>query len=856
MDSSNRIQPYEAAATRAEPFFSPLAPRLSPLVVGVVVLLCCPGLSSPNPPPEKIDFRRHVVPILEARCFSCHRGAEATASYRLDLRAELLGETTGKPLVKIGKSGDSRLIHAVTGKTPGKLMPRKGPPLAEREIEILRAWIDQGLAWDDQLLPAASKSDHWAFQPIKAMPIPKVQNPAWVRTPIDAFITAKHTLKGLTPSPTADPRTLIRRLYFDLTGLPPTPEETDQFVKAWRDASAKPQAARSQAEIWEQVVERLMASPHYGERWARHWLDVARWAESEGYESNHLRSFAWRYRDWVVQSLNRDIPFAEFVRQQLAGDEITPYADEHLIATGFLAAARLSSNEEDRLRQRNDIHVDIVNTTASAFLGLTMQCAQCHNHKFDPITARDYYRFMGVFVKGQPGNLALRDPKLWAEYDAKKPKGYDAALRTRDEMYETARQRKLDEVRKSLTLQQKQALALPSEERTPKEERTAREADLLFQLSSGMIERAMAPDEKRLYDDAKKTVQEMERGMLEKPQTWGFYSPATSPHQTAVLPMKGFYPLTYEPKELARARPYLLEAGDVHRPAFAVDVGWPSAFGPTSSGASGKTPRLALAEWLTDKSSAAGGLTARVYVNRLWQYHFGRGLVATGSDFGVKGARPTHPELLDWLAAELLRTGSTKHVHRLIVLSSTYRQASTANAMNVKIDPDNHYLWRWSPRRLEAEAIRDAYLAVSGELDRHVGGPSLPANDKSRRRSLYLLQKREAPPPIQALFDGPIAMTEGCARRQATTVALQALYLLNSDFSVQRAKALARRVERLAGDDGAQQIASAFRLALGRQPDAKERELAQRFFERVESSSALAQYCQALMNLNEFVYLE
>jgi hypothetical protein len=827
--------------------------------LSVLVVLLSGGRAFSDPPPEKIDFRRDVVPILEARCFACHRGAAATASYRLDLRAELLGETTGKPLVIIGKSGDSRLIHAVTGKTPGKLMPRKGPPLTGREIGILRAWIDQGLAWDDHLFPAALKSDHWAFQPINVPPIPKVPNPAWVRTPIDAFIVAKHVEKGLSASRAADPRTLIRRLHLDLTGLPPSPDEVAQFETAWHETSTKSQAVRSQtptrsqAGAWERVVDQLLASPHYGERWGRHWLDVARWAESEGYESNHLRSFAWRYRDWVVQSFNRDLPFADFVRQQIAGDELSPYADEHLIATGFLAAARLSSNEEDRPRQRNDIYVDIVNTTASAFLGLTVQCAQCHNHKFDPITARDYYRLMGFFVKGQPGNLGLRDPKLWAEYESRKPKGYDAALQTRDELYEAARQRKIEEVRKSLTPQQKKALALPSEERTPNEEKIARAADLLFQFSSGNIERALSAGEKKRYDDVKQAVLEMEKGMLEKPQTWGFYSPATSPHQTTVLPMKGFYPLQHEPKELARARPYLFEAGDVHRPAFAVDVGWPSCFGPMPSGAADKTPRRALAHWLTDKNQP---LTARVYVNRIWQYHFGRGLVATASDFGVKGARPTHPELLDWLASELLRTGSTKHLHRLIVLSNTYAQASTGNAPNAKTDPDNHYLWRWQPRRLEAEAIRDAYLAVAGELDRRVGGPSVPANDKSLRRGLYLLQKREAPPPLQALFDGPIAMTESCARRQVTTVALQPLYLLNSEFSVQRAEALARRVERLAGGDRAKQIAAAYRLALGRQPDAKERALAERFFERAASSNALAHYCQVILNLNEFVYLE
>src|SRR5260370_15894493 len=282
-------------------------------ILSLLVVLLSGASAFSDPAPEKIDFRRDVVPILEARCFACHRGAAATASYRLDLRAELLGETTGKPLVKLGSSGDSRLIHAVTGKAAGKLMPRKGPPLTGREIGILRAWIDQGLAWDDHLFPAALKSDHWAFQPINVPPIPKVRIPAWVRTPIDAFIVAKHVEKGLSASLASYPSTLIRRLHLDLTGLPPSPDEVDQFETAWHETSAKPQAVRSQIGVWQRVVDQLLASPHYGERWGRHWLDVARWAESEGYESNHPRSFAWRYRDWVVQSFNRDLPFADFL---------------------------------------------------------------------------------------------------------------------------------------------------------------------------------------------------------------------------------------------------------------------------------------------------------------------------------------------------------------------------------------------------------------------------------------------------------------------------------------------------------------------------------------------------------------
>ncbi len=802
--------------------------------------------------PAKVDFRRDVVPILESRCFSCHRGNDAIASYRLDLRAELLGETTGKPLVKVGKSDESRLIHVVQGKIPNKVMPRKGPRLTDREIDVLRGWIDQGLVWDDTLFPAAVKSEHWAFQPIKPPAFPNVKNKAWIETRVDVFIAAKHAELELKPAAIADARTWIRRVTLDLTGLPPTPEETDSFVKDCQATGAQlsiPYPARKK------VVDRLLASPHYGERWARHWLDVARFAESEGYESNHLRLHAWRYRDWVVDAFNRDLPFKDFVRQQLAGDEIAPYADEHLIATGFLASARLSSNEEDRLRQRNDIHVDIVNTTASAFLGLTFGCAQCHNHKFDPITARDYYRFMGLFVKGQPGNLALREPKLWAEYDAKKPKGFDESLKERDTLYALAQNRKYDEVRKGLSAAQKQALALAREERSPAQDKLARETDLLFQFTAGQFERMLTADEKKRYDAAKKAVAELEKTMLEKPQTFGFYSPVTSPHAVNVLPMKGFYALPFEPKELARAKAFLLEAGDVHKPAFVVEAGWPAFLpSPSGKGVAGEGTRLALADWLTDANNP---LAARVYVNRIWQHHFGRGLVATPSDFGVKGVKPTHPELLDWLASELIRTGSTKYIHRLIVLSNTYCQASTGDAANAKRDPDNHYLWRWTPRRLEAEAIRDSQLAVSGELDRKVGGAGT-TDEKSKRRSLYLFQKREAPPPQQALFDGPIAMTESCAKRQTTTVALQPLYLLNSAFSVDRAKALAARVAKSAGDDREQQIKATYQLALGRLPDAQEVALGRRFFERLASQpdTALAHYCQAILNLNELVYLE
>ena len=682
-----------------------------------------------------------------------------------------------------------------------------------------------------------SGKDHWAFQSLKKVAIPRLPKD-WGRNPVDAFIAATQKAKGTTPNVEADRRTLLRRLFLDLTGLPPAPEDIESFR-----VDTSPHA-------YEKWVEKLLASPAYGERWGRHWLDVARWAESEGYESNHPRPFAWRYRDWLVRAFNSDKPFADFVREQIAGDEITPYADDHLIATGFLAACRLSSNEEDRWRQRNDLYVDIVNATASTFLGLTMQCAQCHVHRTDPITAKDYYRFQGFFLKGQPGNLALKDQSLWREYEAKKPAGYDDALQARDALFERARQRKLADVRKGLAPQALQALELAMDRRSMDQEKLARETDLLFQFTANQVENALLPEERKHYDELKKKVGDMEKTMLPPPQTFGFYSPVTSPHAVNVFPMKGFYSLQYEPQALAQAKPFLLAAGEVHRPSGVVDVGWPAFLGDVPKGALDQKPRSALAAWLTDPGHP---LTARVYVNRIWQQHFGRGIVATAGDFGVKGAAPTHPELLDWLAGELHRSGgSTKHIQRLIVLSSTYRQSAQVLAENQKRDADNLTWWRWLPRRLEAEAIRDSMLAVTGELDRTLGGPS-ETDEHKPRRGLYLVQKREAPPGQQALFDGPFGMMESCNRRLTTTVPLQSLYLLNSTFSVKRGEALARRVAPVHERD--RQVEAVFKLALGRAPDERERELARRFFAADQEAGALARFCQALMNLNEFVYL-
>ncbi len=801
--------------------------------------------SIPSPATHKIDFRSEIYPILKDHCFQCHQGSSPSSGIRLDLRAELTGENSGKPLVEVNQSSKSRLILLVAGKVPGKIMPARGPRLSAVQVGLLRAWIDQGLAWDERLLPPLERTaKHWAFQPVQRPDVPTVKDKTLVRNPIDAFIVAAKEVRGLQPVPEATRAILLRRLTLDLTGLPPTPAEVDAFL-----ADRTPQA-------YDRLVERLLASPAYGERWGRHWLDVVRWADSEGYESDHIRPFAWRYRDYVVRSFNADKPYDRFLREQLAGDEITPYSDENLIATGFLASARLSSNEEDKARQRNDILVDIVNATASTVLGLTMNCAQCHSHKFDPISARDYYRFQGFFIQGAPNNLALRDPAGWKAYRAVKPPEYDAAVRLKQILHDQARDQLLRERRAKLTPAQGSALATPEEKRSAEQQRLAREADLLLQILESQIEKAIPETDRPLYDELKKKITALEKQMVDKPQTFGFYSPVSSPHKVEMLPMKGFYPPPYHPEELARARPYLLRSGEVHERGPAVEVGWPAVFGPTPSAKVEKHPRTALVDWLVQPNHP---LTARVWVNRIWQYHFGRGLVATPNDFGFRGARPSHPELLDWLASELIRSGwSTKHIHRLIVGSNTYRQSSRMNPINKERDPENRYLWRWTVRRLEVEAIRDGLLAVSGELDRTCGGPSIVDDPRVVRRTLYLLQKRQKAPAVQGLFDGPTGATESCPKRALSTVPLQALYLLNNEFSVLRARALAAKVRHEAGDHTERQITVAMRRVLGRAPDDEERSAARAFFQATsrETESALIPYCQALFNLNEFLYLE
>lgn len=730
---------------------------------------------------QPVDFKRDVYPLLKSRCFECHSGNNPDSGYRLDVHREYLGYSTGEVLAEPGRSFDSRLIEVITAAKESDRMPPDGAdPLSEKQVALLRAWVDQGMKWDDKLLPPPPReSDHWAFQSVTRPKVPKVKHTDWVQTPVDAFIAHAHETAGLTHAPEASRRTLIRRLFLDLIGLPPTPKELDDFLK-----DTSPTA-------YEDLVDRLLNSPHYGERWGRYWLDLARWAESQGYQHDIVRPYAWRYRDYVIESFNKDKPFDRFLKEQLAGDELQPYSDENLIATGFLGAARISGNQEDEAIQRNDVLVDIVNATGSVFLGLTLECAQCHNHKFDPISQRDYYRLQGFFVKGQLGNVSLRNPE------------------------------------------------------------TPNPQDMQNWIPEGAY--------KFYQGEVKKLVRKKQFQPTSIPHAWGFHSPASSDSKIQRLPVVNRKPLSWQPSLLQLTDARLLVRGEASQVGPPVGVGWPEVLGttPTDLGANSRTQ---LAGWMTDPKNP---LVSRVWVNRLWQYHFGRGLVASASDFGVKGAEPTHPELLDWLASELMAHGwSTKHIHRQIVLSRTYRQQRKSNAANHQIDPTNKLLWCWPRRRLEAEAIRDAVLVASGELDRAYRGVSVPPErqEQQLRRTIYLFQHRSDMPQVMEMFDGPNGIAS-CSRRAVSTVALQPLYLLNSDFMVKRATALAEIVRKRAGDDLQKQIQVAFLRTLSRKPETEELLMAKRLLQpegttpETTEKDGLVHLCHALLNLNEFVYI-
>ncbi len=697
----------------------------------------------------------------------------------------------------------------------------------------------------------AEDRHHWAFQPPARPPVPQVKRTGWVRNPIDAFVLAALEENELRPSVEASRGALLRRVTFDLTGLPPTAEEVTAFL------------ADKSTDAYVKVVDRLLGSPRYGERWAQHWLDLARYADSDGFEFDQARPDAWRYREWVVDALNQDMPYDQFVRWQLAGDELAPDDVSAFVATGLNRCyPDMVDLNDQKLRRQNALN-DITETTGLVFLGLTVGCARCHDHKFDPIRIHDFYGLQAFFTPARfRDDFPIGEPAERAAYE-QKYRRWEEAVTTLEaaviHVEQPVRSALTPELLPTVNDETAAAFTRSESERTPsdvhliyesqaKDKRLAPNvwAHVLDPVSAGLRQSWMA----RLAA-LKKAV------------------PPSLPHARGI------------DETSSEAQPtYVLNRGDHTNKGDRVAPAFPlvlcrdgSAAVPAVSPTGHSTGRRkALADWLVAPEHP---LTSRVIVNRLWQHHFGTGLVATPSDFGTMGSEPTNPVLLDWLATELVARGwSLKAMHRLILTSATYRQSSAdKNVAGRAADPENTLLWRFNRQRLDGESIRDALLAVAGQLNPEMGGPCIfpelpaeltklsnkgvawPVSDHARdrnRRSLYVFVRRNLRYPFFEAFDRPDT-NASCPRRPVTTIAPQALTLLNSRLASDAAQALAARVKREAGSDHEAQVARAYMLVFARSPDTEERRLAREF---LGGGEALASYCRALLNANEFIYID
>ena len=858
--------------------------------VGLIPAFFLVGMAVTATPAEAQNpatFTSDIRPIMERSCWDCH--GEEFQRNGLDLRTRddaILGGRGG-PAIVPGRAEESLLYRMIAG-LEEPLMPRDGPSLTTAEIAAVRAWIDGGAHWDDgptvavaadaiEELPAGAR-EAWAFQlPVQGT-VPAASR---FEHPIDRFLEQTRQVQGLTAAPRADRRTLLRRAHLDLIGLPPTPEEVAEFL------------ADSRPDAWERLIERLLASPHYGERWGRHWLDVARYADSDGFEQDYDRPNAWRYRDYVISAFNRDKPFDRFIEEQIAGDELDWATDETRIATGFLRAGpRVHFREKDNPERRYEYLDDIVATLGRGVLGLTVQCARCHDHKFDPILQTDYYRLATSIFGYVETEYPLLPPVEGRAYLAKIA---DITERQRilgaqvAEVEAPYRERlKMERLEREFPADVLRAVRKPESERTPGEQLLADQV-LSLGVSRARVTEALTPEDAARRQTLLDRIADVEQERPERPPmadivTDGDYRftpdgpgdevigcpECRTPPDTA-----GSYlhegPGRYEVPTshlLIRGDPFSL--GPVMSPGFVKVATYgdpPTAISRPDGRTSGR--RLALAQWLTSEGNP---LTARVFVNRIWYHHFGRGIVATLDNFGAVGDPPTHPELLDWLAVEFASKGwSIKRMHRLMMTSEAYQMASAyEDADNIANDPENFSLWRFRIRRLEAEIIRDAIMASSGGIDLTVGGPPVfpyipaeilagqahgrwdnhPDGPAVWRRSVYVYRRRSLVFPFFETFDLP---DQGVttASRNVSTVATQALTLLNNPFVLGQAALFAERLEEEAPNDLAGQVDLAYRIALSRPPTEAEAEIAG----QLVAERSLVDLTHVIFNLSEFLYL-
>ena len=783
------------------------------------------------------------------------------------------------PAVEPGNSEQSLLYRHVTGQAEPR-MPF-GSTLAPEEIATLKRWIDAGAEWTVPADEAQGKKVWWAFRdPIRLDP------PDSQAHPIDAFLAARLGNEGLERAPRADPRTLVRRAYLDLVGLLPPPAVVDAFAE---DPSS---------EAFSRLVDELLDSPRYGERWGRHWLDAVRYADSSGYEHDYDQPYAWRYRDYVIKSFNDDKPYDRFVKEQLAGDELADQSFETLTATGmFRVGPRVLFREKDNPQYRYTYLDDIIATTSRVFLGLTVDCARCHDHKFDAISQMDYYRTMAVFFPYVRYDFPLADKETVARHTAEteavnaKIEPLKKQIAEIEAPYKTAaRKRILETFPEEIQV----AVRTPEEERTPGQKLLAAQ---VVTMSYGKYDDLVSEEDSARIAELKDQVAKLEEELPESlPMAMGIrdgdYRFAPNGLGDEVQPGKGdredFSGIkgTWLPeKNYAPPPAHFLPNADYRNKGQVVEPGYIEALArgeafdaesPSHRISTGR--RLALANWI---ASPGNPLTARVMINRIWMHHFGEGLVYTASNFGSMGTQPTNPELLDWLATEFLREGwSIKAMHRLIMNSESYQMASShADPAAAKADPENKLLWRFRQRRLEGEVIRDIILDASGNLNLSAGGPGFfpPIPEEVResfpkgkwemaepgpdnwRRSVYAYAKRGLRYPLFEVFDQP-NMNVTCERRTTTTVPTQALTLLNNRFALRQAKRYAERVAKLT-DDAAGQIREAYRIALSRTPTESELKANLDFLRQQteyhdgDALAALTDLCDVILNLNEFLYV-
>ncbi len=790
------------------------------------LLTLAPGVSIA----QEVSFATDIQPLLARKCYACHGPDVQEGGLRFDDRATLIAEADSGEIPLVPHDIDaSEILRRVTSEDESERMPPEGKPLGESEVEALSAWISAG----------AEYTPHWSFQPIRRHDLPEVVDQHWSSQPLDRFVLAKLEAAGLTPVPTAAPAELIRRVYLDITGLPPSPETLQELSADWSE------------QTYVQLVDRLLADPAFGDRWARTWLDVVRYAETNSFERDNAKPNAWKYRDYVIRAFNSDKPYDQFVREQIAGDELDEVTADSLTATGYFRLGLWDDEPADPLQARFDEYDDLVTTTSQGFLGLTLNCARCHDHKIDPLKQKDYYSLVAF----------LRDVTSYADRgdgSTNNQLHLNPELARKHETLE-ARQRELRETTQRLEQTAIEKMPAPDQRATEGPER-----------SKVLREKLRDFLEPTVWDEYQTLKRELRKLNEERQQL---------PPRETVLGLAKLDPHPPQTHVLLRGSPH--NAGEAVIPSFPelLGGGVPVLPEPADDARSAGRRRV-LADWIASKDN---WMTARVIVNRIWLNYFGRGIVPSPNNFGLMGEVPTHPELLDYLASELMEQDwSLKSLHRQLLLSSTYRLSTQITELAAAKDPSNNLFWRQNLRRLSAEQVRDSVLAVTGQLNEQQYGdvfyPTLSAEvlasqsqpgkgwgnsspADQARRSIYIHVKRSLPVPLLSAFDFPETDIT-CEARFLTTQPGQALTMLNSDWMQEQAAALLTRIQQEVGDDLTAQAARCLELALCKPANADDVaelvDLVKRLGQHAELDDAARRHamCLVTLNLNQFLYID